>query len=85
MVIWFTEYGGFWQRSDLIILDVFSNLNGSMIVAKGNGFRKVRFRFDTRKKLFTVRVVRVELEIGCSEKLWMAHPWKCSRPGWMRL
>ena len=20
---------------------------------------------------------------GCKEKLWMPHPWKCSRPGWM--
>jgi len=20
---------------------------------------------------------------GCSEKLWMPHPWRCSRPGWM--
>ena len=19
----------------------------------------------------------------CPEKLWMSHPWKCSRPGWM--
>jgi len=20
---------------------------------------------------------------GCPEKLWMPHPWRCSRPGWM--
>jgi len=20
---------------------------------------------------------------GCPEKLWIFHPWKCSRPGWM--
>lgn len=22
--------------------------------------------------------------IGCSEKLWVSHPWRCSGPGWMR-
>jgi len=21
---------------------------------------------------------------GCPERLWMLHPWRCSRPGWMR-
>ena len=22
-------------------------------------------------------------DMGCPEKLWMLHPWKCSRPGWV--
>ena len=52
---------------------------------RGNSFKlkEGRFRFDIRKKFFTVRVVRHWT--GCSEKLWMPHPWQCSRPGWMGL
>jgi len=50
-----------------------------------NGFKlkEGRFRLDIRKKLFTLRMLRHRR--GCPEKLWLPHPWKCSRPGWMGL
>ena len=31
-------------------------------------------------KFFTMRVVRCCN--SCPERLWMLHPWRCSRPGW---
>lgn len=42
-----------------------------------------RFRLDIRKIYFTVRVARHWKR--CPESLWKPHPWKCSRPGCMRL
>jgi len=40
-----------------------------------------RFRLDTGKKFYTMRVVRPWH--SCPEKLWVPHPWRHSRPGWM--
>lgn len=38
--------------------------------------RTRRNYFKLKKKFFIVRT-------GCSEKMWMPDPWKCSRPaGW---
>jgi len=34
-----------------------------------------------KKKLFTMEAVRPWH--SCPEKLWVPHPWRHSRPGWM--
>ena len=41
----------------------------------GFKFKEGRVRLDVGGKFFT----------GCSERLWVLHPWRCSRPGWMGL
>jgi len=40
-----------------------------------------RLRFDSRGKFSTMRVVM--FWNSCPGRLWMPHPWRCLRPGWM--
>lgn len=49
---------------------------------RGSGFKlkEGEFRLDTRKIFVTLRVVRHRQR--SPEKLWLPHPWKCSRPDW---
>lgn len=51
-------------------------LQGQAVMGQGNGFRLKEGRFGS----FTVMMVRSWH--GCLKKLWMSHPWKCSRAGW---
>lgn len=48
---------------------------------KGNGYKlkENRYRLDSKKKFFTVRVVSCWNSF--LEKLWMPHPKECSQPG----
>ena len=45
--------------------------------------RQGRFRLDIRRKFFTQTVVKHCNRL--SEVLWMPHPWRHSRAGWMWL
>ena len=50
---------------------------------RGNDYKveEGRLRLDVRGKFFTRRMVRCWN--SCPERLWMPHPWRHSRPGWM--
>lgn len=53
---------------------------------KDNSFKLKdgRFGLDTQKKFLMMSVVG-HTGTGCPGKLWMPHPWKCSKLGWMSL
>ena len=60
---------------------LFTRVDNSM--TRGNGFKlnKGRYRLYIWGNFFTMIVVRCWHRLP--ERLWMPHPWRCSRPGWM--
>lgn len=85
MLVWW-QVLCLWQRGGTRwSFRVPSNSGHSMILCGGrtvcNGYKlkEGRFRFDIRKKFFTVRPVRYWNRLP--EKLWVPHPRKCSRAG----
>ena len=51
--------------------------------SKSFKLKEGRFGLDVRRKFFIQRVERPWH--CCPEKLWVPHPWRCSRPRWMGL
>jgi len=51
---------------------------------RGDAFKlkERRFRLDVRE-VFHWESGESGAGTGCPERLWMLHPWRCSRPGWM--
>jgi len=41
------------------------------------------FNTFSRRKKFSISVTLFLSGYNCPERLWMPHPWRCSRPGWM--
>ena len=60
---------------------LFTRVDKSRTRENGFKLKEGRFRLDVKGKLFTKRVVRCWN--SCPERLWMSHPWRCSRPVWM--
>ena len=54
---------------------------GSQLELNSVKLKQWKFSLDVRRKILTQRVVR--LWHSYPDKLWVPHPWKCSRPGWM--
>ena len=75
-----TLKGAYKQQGEWLFMRVDSDRT------RGNGLklRQWRFRLGIRKKFFTQRVV-THSGTGCPRRLWMSHPWRHSRPGWMWL
>ena len=79
LIVAFHLKGAYKQEGEWLFMRVDSGRT------RGNGFklRQGRFRLDTRRKFFTQRVQQPGT--SCPRRLWMPHPWRHPRPGWMWL